>query len=47
MVGVDIWFLKALNMVWIETFSTFNPQIIINVSVNAILYQKLIFKMHG
>ena len=47
MVGADIWFLKALNMVGIETFSTFNPQIIINVSVNAILYQKLIFKMHG
>ena len=41
MVGVDIWSLKALNMVGIETFSTFNPQIIINVSVHAIVYPKI------
>ena len=34
-------------MVGIETFSTFNPQIIINVSVHAIMYQKLIFKVLG
>ena len=47
MVGADIWFLNALDMVGIETFSTLNPQIIINVSVNAILYQKLVFQMHG
>ena len=47
MVGADIWFLNVLDMVGIETFSTLNPKIIINVSVNAILYQNWSSKCMG